>query len=77
MKFKYIFFVFIFLFLLGSIASVSASCYEDISTVSIDDSVLNDVDAVGTFDEDLYDVSDSSNSKLKDDGDAEKLSLIW
>lgn len=69
--------VLIFLFLLSSIASVSASCYEDISTVSIDDSVLNDVDAVGTFDEDLYDVSDSSNSKLKDDGDAEKLSLIW
>ena len=56
MKFKHIFMVLIFLFLLGSIASVSGSSFEDISAVSIDDSSLYD-DAV----------SDSIDGSVLDD----------
>ena len=89
MKFKHIFMVLIFLFLLGSIASVSGSSSEDISAVSVDDSslydgaviesidgsVLDDVNAIDTFDEDLEE-SCSSNSKLNDDADKNFTDLV-
>ena len=56
MKFKNIFMVLIFLFLLGSIASASASCSEDISAVSMDGSGLNDGAVIESIDDSsLYD----------------------
>ena len=67
MKFKNIFMVRIFLFLLGSIASASASCSEDIGAASIDDSSLYDNAVIVSMDDSVLDEgSDSSNSKLKE-----------